>query len=191
MQLKSFYIRDANQDPVAGASAWLYLPDTTTDVTGIEDKDGNSITNPMTSESDGLLQLSAPNGSYDLKVQTLSGDYTLRVQFLDNSVQYDAISNLIPHAMCNLVPGTGFMANHGFSSYVKNSAGDFNFVLNESMGDTNPIPDASCVYSNDPPGFTIVEAVSDTELNVQTYNWSGDKADPDVLYITIYAPNKE
>ncbi|WP_022955765.1 hypothetical protein [Perlucidibaca piscinae] len=85
MELKTFFAQDTGGNVIAGPTAYLYEPGTTTLVTGMVDKDGDPLANPFTGTVNGLIQFAAPDGKYDLRVTGAGRDFTIRVQFLDAS----------------------------------------------------------------------------------------------------------
>lgn len=62
----------------------VYLAKTTTLATGLEDKDGNALTNPFTGGGSGQVSFAAPDGNYDLKIEAPGRVTTMRVRFIDS-----------------------------------------------------------------------------------------------------------
>lgn len=91
MELKSFFAQDKDGGIVPGAYVYLYIKGTTTPVYGIEGPDGNVLDNPFQATADGLIQLSAPDGVYDLRVTSAGLDKTIPVSFLDTTEALDTI----------------------------------------------------------------------------------------------------
>lgn len=90
MELKNFFAQDLAGNILPSPAAYLYLPGTTTTVSGLKDKDGAALSNPFTGTAQGLVQLAAPDGDYDLRLVGSGRDYTIRVRFID---AVTAISN--------------------------------------------------------------------------------------------------
>ncbi|KSW24441.1 MULTISPECIES: hypothetical protein [unclassified Pseudomonas] len=87
MELKNYFVQNANGDILPGATAALYLPGTTSLVSDLKDSDGAALANPFAATADGLLQFAAPNGTYDLTVSTLGRSYTVRIQCNDGALR--------------------------------------------------------------------------------------------------------
>lgn len=67
MELKTYVAQDSNGSVMPGAQALLLVNGTDTPATGITDKDGNSLPNPMTTDANGVLSFMAPDGIYQLQ----------------------------------------------------------------------------------------------------------------------------
>lgn len=85
MELKNFFAQDLQGNVIPSPTVYLYLPGTTTLATGLEDKDGNALTNPFTGSANGQVVVSAPDGDYDMRVTGAGRDTTMRVRFIDVS----------------------------------------------------------------------------------------------------------
>ena len=85
MELKNFFAQDLSGNIVPNPTVHMYLPGTTTPATGLQDENGATLTNPFNGTASGFIQLSAPDGEYDLRVSGGGRDFTMRVRFLDAS----------------------------------------------------------------------------------------------------------
>ncbi|VVN93288.1 hypothetical protein [Pseudomonas fluorescens] len=83
MELKNFVAQDEQGNALPGATCFLYARGTETLASGIVKANGIVLANPFTADGDGLIQLAAPNGLYDLRVVLGMRDYRLPVQFND------------------------------------------------------------------------------------------------------------
>ena len=83
MELKSFFAQDAQGNVIPNPTVYVYLPGTTTLISGLQDASGGALTNPFTGSASGQIQVAAPGGDYDLRVATGLRDYTMRVRFID------------------------------------------------------------------------------------------------------------
>lgn len=83
MELKNFFIQDDTGVVLPGAICYLYQRGTENLAAGLTGASGSALANPFTSGADGLVQLAAPNGLYDLRALTTSRDYRLPIQFND------------------------------------------------------------------------------------------------------------
>lgn len=113
MELKNFYAQDANGNILPGAACSLYLPGTTTLVTGLQDATGKALANPFAADTTGLIAFAAPNGTYDLYTVMGTKTGTIRVQFIDvDKVSADAASAAASAKSANdaLVGGTSLIA---------------------------------------------------------------------------------
>lgn len=82
MQLFNFYAQDTDGNALSGASAYVYETNTSTTVT-IYDVDGNEITNPITTSTNGLIEFRVKDGTYDVRVVSGSLDYRMPIMALD------------------------------------------------------------------------------------------------------------
>ncbi|ADP96425.1 hypothetical protein [Marinobacter adhaerens] len=92
MELKSYYAQDNSGEVIPGAHIYLYETGTTTLVTGLKDASGSAVPNPFQADQNGLFQVSAPDGVYDLRVSSAGRDSTIQIQFLDASEALEAIN---------------------------------------------------------------------------------------------------
>ncbi|WP_416139071.1 hypothetical protein ACM26W_01275 [Halomonas sp. HK25] len=92
MELKTYFAQDQEGKILPEAFVYVYEPGTTTLASGLVDKAGATLENPFQTDSNGLIQLAAPDGAYDLRVAKTGLDYTLRVQFLDAREAVDSIA---------------------------------------------------------------------------------------------------
>lgn len=84
MELQNFFAQDVNGNIVPGAVCSLFLPDTTTLVTGLQDVNNVPMSNPFSANGNALVQFRAPNGTYDLKIEAGVVVNTLRITCADN-----------------------------------------------------------------------------------------------------------
>lgn len=83
MELKNFFVQDDTGVVLPGAVCYLYERGTENLVLGLQSVTGSMLANPFKSGADGLVQLAAPNGLYDLRATTTTRDYRLPIQFND------------------------------------------------------------------------------------------------------------
>lgn len=83
MQLQNFFPQDQSGNYLPGAICRLLLAGTDTLATGLQDKNGNPLSNPFAVDSTGLAQLAAPDGEYDIRFTRGTFDNRVRVQFMD------------------------------------------------------------------------------------------------------------
>jgi hypothetical protein len=83
LELKNFFVQDDHGEVLPGATCYLYQRGTETIVSGLIQANGAGLMNPFVAGDDGLVQLAAANGLYDLRVVTATRDYRIRVQFND------------------------------------------------------------------------------------------------------------
>lgn len=84
MELKNFFAQDLQGNVIPSPTVTVYLAKTTTLATGLEDKDGNALTNPFTGGGSGQVTFAAPDGNYDLKIEAPGRVTTMRVRFIDS-----------------------------------------------------------------------------------------------------------
>jgi hypothetical protein len=82
LELKNFFPQDEMGNAIVGASCYLYERGNENIVDGLLKANGESLSNPFVTDQ-GLVQFSAPNGLYDLRVVKDSRDYRIRLQFND------------------------------------------------------------------------------------------------------------
>lgn len=85
MELKTYFAQDASGNVIPNPTVAIYLPSTTTLITGLQDASGGALTNPFTGAANGQIQVAAPGGDYDLRVTSGVRDYTMRVRFIDTT----------------------------------------------------------------------------------------------------------
>lgn len=85
MELKNFFVQDDQGNKLPGAKCYLYLRGTEIPAAGAVKANGTPLGFPYTADNDGLVQLAAPNGLYDLRVTSPGRDYRIRLQFNDVS----------------------------------------------------------------------------------------------------------
>lgn len=90
MELKNFFAQDDQGNKLPGATCYLYLRGTESPVPGAVKANGAPLESPFTADSNGLIQLAAPNGLYDLRVITEGRDNRIRLQFNDVSESLDS-----------------------------------------------------------------------------------------------------
>lgn len=83
MELKTLFIQDAEGNIFPGANCFLYYAGTSALVPGLQGAKGVLLSNPFPSDIDGMIQVSAPDGLYDLRAVFEGYDRRIQVQFLD------------------------------------------------------------------------------------------------------------
>ena len=93
MQLQSYYAQDANGNIIPGAPCSLFLAGTETLATGLQDANGDPLGNPFTAAANGMVSVAAPQGLYDLFIESGLRSGRIRLQFIDvEQVAADASS---------------------------------------------------------------------------------------------------
>ena len=85
MELKNFFVQDDQGNKLPGAQCFLYQRGSESPASGAVKANGGPLGFPFTADHDGLVQLAAPNGLYDLRVTGEGRDYRIRLQFNDVS----------------------------------------------------------------------------------------------------------
>ncbi len=83
MELKNFFAQDDAGNILSAATCYLYVRGTENLAAGLVKANGTNLANPFVTGADGLAQLAAPNGLYDLRVVKGARDYRLQLQFND------------------------------------------------------------------------------------------------------------
>lgn len=83
MELKNFYAQDANGNIIPNATCTMYLADSSTLATGLQDENGDPLPNPFTANINGLIAVAAPQGTFDLEVYRGTNTGKIRIQFID------------------------------------------------------------------------------------------------------------
>lgn len=83
MELKNFFAQDDAGNILSAATCYLYMRGTENLAAGLVKANGTNLSNPFVTGADGLAQLAAPNGLYDLRVVKGARDYRLQLQFND------------------------------------------------------------------------------------------------------------
>lgn len=90
MELKSYFAQDSQGNIIPNANVYIYEAGTQALIQNLKDGNENELNNPFQANEDGLIQLYAPNGIYDMRVTSGIREYTLRVSFNDVS---DSLNN--------------------------------------------------------------------------------------------------
>lgn len=83
MELKTYFAQDSTGSVIPGATAYVYVANTQTPITGLVSASGAPLTNPMLSDSTGMIQFKAPNGDYSLRIVSQARDTTISIQCKD------------------------------------------------------------------------------------------------------------
>lgn len=83
MEVKNYFATDASGNILGSAQVYVYLAGTTSLATGLQNISGASLSNPFTSQANGLVQFQAPDNDYDMRVVKLGRDFTIRIQCFD------------------------------------------------------------------------------------------------------------
>lgn len=82
MELKTYFAQDASGNIMPGATVTVYLANTTTLATGLQDESGSPLANPFTADSSAKVSFYAPDGLYDITVVGNGRTVTIRAQFV-------------------------------------------------------------------------------------------------------------
>lgn len=96
LELKNFFVQDDQGNKLPGAACYLYLRGTESPAAGAVKANGIPLETPFISDSNGLVQLAAPNGLYDLRVISEGRDYRIQLQFndVDDSIKSAQVAAL-------------------------------------------------------------------------------------------------
>ncbi|NNB00038.1 GDSL-type esterase/lipase family protein [Pseudomonas fragi] len=83
MELKNFFAQDDQGNKLPGASCYLYQRGTESLAGLLYKANGRPLSNPFTTDANGLVQFAAANGLYDVRVISGARDYRLTLQFND------------------------------------------------------------------------------------------------------------
>lgn len=84
MELKTFFAQDNEGNVLPGATCTVYERGTENLAMGLVSATGGQLSNPFTASSPtGQVLFAAPNGLYDIRVQTATRDYRIPMQFND------------------------------------------------------------------------------------------------------------
>lgn len=100
MELKTYFAQDASGNIMPGAAVTVYLANTMTLATGLEDENGSPLSNPFNADSDAKVAFYAPDGLYDINVVSGVRSVVLRAQFSD---VYPAFASTDPGKGASLV----------------------------------------------------------------------------------------
>lgn len=108
MEVKNYFATDTQGNVLGSAQVYLYLAGTTTLATGLQNISGAALTNPFTSQSNGLVQFKAPDGNYDLRVVKPGREFTIRIQCFDgvafSTTVYDLVSSNSTFSQSGIYP---------------------------------------------------------------------------------------
>lgn len=89
MELKTFTATDLQGNVIPAATVTVYEAGTSTLMTGLVDKDGNPLANPLTADAKGLFQFAKADGYADIRISGRGRDFTIpSVQFFDFLANY-------------------------------------------------------------------------------------------------------
>ena len=147
MELKNFFAQDDQGNKLPGATCYLYQRGTESLIGTLYKANGLPLSNPFTTDNNGLAQLAAANGLYDVRVVRDDRDYRLTVQFnyvaetvgaaefaasraeiaRDSTVLSAGVKNDIAHGLASTLNGENFsVLSSSSDEYVilyKNNAG--------------------------------------------------------------------
>lgn len=83
MELKNFFAQDLLGNVIPSPMVYLYEAGTSTLANGLQDADGEPLTNPFQASAVGQIQIAAPDGDYDLRVVGAGRDSRMRVRYID------------------------------------------------------------------------------------------------------------
>lgn len=83
MELKNFFAQDDQGNKLPGATCYLYQRGTESLIGALYKANGLPLSNPFITDNNGLAQLAAANGLYDVRIVRDGRDYRLTVQFND------------------------------------------------------------------------------------------------------------
>lgn len=82
MELKTYFAQDASGNIMPGATVTVYLANTTTLATGLQNEAGSPLANPFNADSSAKVAFYAPDGLYDILVVGNARTVTIRAQFV-------------------------------------------------------------------------------------------------------------
>lgn len=91
MELKTYFAQDASGNILPNASVTVYIANTLTLASGLQDENGSPLSNPFSADSNAKVAVAAPDGLYDILVSGGSRDVTIRAQFLDQTTAVNAV----------------------------------------------------------------------------------------------------
>ena len=91
MELKNFFAQDDQGNKLPGATCYLYQRGSESPAAGAVKANGGPLGFPFTADNNGLIQLAAPNGLYDLRVTSSGRDYRIQLQFNDVSESIESV----------------------------------------------------------------------------------------------------
>lgn len=98
MELKSFFAQDLQGNVIPSPTVHIYTVGTETAISGLQDADGDALTNPFTGTAEGQIVVAAPSGTYDMRVTGGGRDTTQRVKFIDLDEQITEAEGLVTAA---------------------------------------------------------------------------------------------
>lgn len=91
MELKTYFAQDASGNIIPNASVTVYVANTLTLASGLQDENGSPLSNPFSADSNAKVAVAAPDGLYDILVSGGSRDVTIRAQFLDQTAAVNTV----------------------------------------------------------------------------------------------------
>ncbi|MGP5351774.1 SGNH/GDSL hydrolase family protein [Pseudomonas helleri] len=134
MELKNFFIQDDQGNKLPGAQCYLYQRGTESPAIGAVKANGDPLSSPFAAGNDGLIQLAAPNGLYDLRVTGNGRDYRIRLQFNDVS---ESVESARAAALQAVDARDAALLLAGI--YVSTAVGLLNTIDGECFGVPSPV----------------------------------------------------
>lgn len=95
--------------------------------------------------------------------------------------------NNLPFAWAHYIVGTGFGEKYNVNSVAVVGTGDFTFTLSRAMDSVNTCPVVQGRFASAAPGFFVATVLSTTQIQVKCYDSSGVAADPQRIYLSVFA----
>lgn len=95
--------------------------------------------------------------------------------------------NNLPFSWASYLVGSGFGEKYNVTSVSVVGTGDFTFTLSRAMNSTDVCPVVNGRFSSAAPGFFVATVLSTTQIQVKCYDASGVAADPQRIYLSVFA----
>lgn len=174
MQLQTFAAQDSNGNVQTSPTVYIYALGTTNPISGLEDENGDALTNPFTGGADGRIVVAAPTGIYDMRVVKGAFDSTQVVQFIDLDAQVAAAT-----AQVGLATTQANNAASSASAAAGSAAAAAEIVnISQVQTFTNPLRQAVRVAMTDAAsGSSGIRSLDNASLNMGTnsftLHWEG------------------
>lgn len=134
MEIKTRWAQDRSGNVLPFASVSLFYEGTTDLVSGLEDSDGNPLSNPFQADVNGKAVFAAPDGQYDIEFSAGPRESRAAIQFLDVSGALQVVENIDTLRSITGNDGRDYLTVKFHSAEGDSGGGDFYWASGEVPG---------------------------------------------------------
>lgn len=134
MEIKTRWAQDRSGNVLPFAQVALYYQGTNDLVSGLEDRDGNPLSNPFQADVNGKAVFAAPDGQYDIEFSAGPRESRASIQFLDVSGALQVVENIDTLRSITGNNGRDYLLVKFHTSEGDGGGGEFYWADGESPG---------------------------------------------------------